>query len=35
MSYTIELTIEAVKDIEKFKKSGDKGVLKKIDKLLV
>jgi len=34
MSYTIELTIDAIKDIEKLKKSGDKKVLKKIDKLL-
>lgn len=34
MSYIIELTIDAVKDIEKFKKSGDKKVLIKIDKLL-
>ncbi len=34
MSYSIELTIDAEKDIEKFKKSGDKKVLLKIDKLL-
>jgi toxin YoeB len=34
MSYTIELTVDAIKDIEKFKKSGDKKVLIKIDKLL-
>ncbi len=34
MSYTIELTIYAEKDIEKFKKSGDKKALIKIDKLL-
>ena len=34
MSYTIELTIDAIKDIEKIKKSGDKKVLLKIDKLL-
>jgi len=34
MSYTIELTIDAIKDIEKFKKSGDKKILLKIDKLL-
>jgi toxin YoeB len=34
MSYSIELTIDAIKDIEKFKKSGDKKVLLKIDKLL-
>ena len=30
MSYIIELTIDAVKDIEKFKKSGDKKVLLKL-----
>ena len=34
MIYTIELTIYAEKDIEKFKKSGDKKALIKIDKLL-
>jgi len=34
MSYSIELTINAEKDIEKFKRSGDKKVLIKIDKLL-
>jgi len=34
LSYKIELAIDAVKDIEKFKKSGDKKVLLKIDKLL-
>jgi toxin YoeB len=34
MSYTIELTFDAIKDIEKLKKSGDKKVLIKIDKLL-
>lgn len=34
MSYSIELTNEAVADIEKHKKSGDKKVLIKIDKLL-
>lgn len=34
MSYTIELTVDSIKDIEKFKKSGDKKVLIKIDKLL-
>jgi toxin YoeB len=34
MSYSIELTINAENDIEKFKKSGDKKVLIKIDKLL-
>jgi toxin YoeB len=34
MSYSIELTNNAEKDIEKFIKSGDKKVLIKIDKLL-
>ena len=34
MSFVIELTFDAIKDIEKFKKSGDKKVLLKIDKLL-
>ena len=34
MSFSIELTIEAELDIEKFKKSGDKKSLVKIDKLL-
>lgn len=34
MSYTIELTDEAISDIEKHKKSGDKKVLIKINKLL-
>ena len=34
MSYQIELTEEAIADIEKHKKSGDKKVLLKIDKLL-
>lgn len=34
MSYLIELTIDAEKDIEKFKKLGDKKILLKIDKLL-
>lgn len=34
MSYEIELTLEAQSDIEKHKKSGDKKVLLKIDKLL-
>jgi toxin YoeB len=33
MSYSIELTNHAEKDIEKFIKSGDKKVLIKIDKL--
>ena len=34
MSFSIELTLEAELDIEKFKKSGDKKSLIKIDKLL-
>lgn len=34
MSYSIELTEEAILDIEKHKKSGDKKVLIKINKLL-
>ena len=34
MSFVIELTFDAIKDIEKFKQSGDKKVLLKIDKLL-
>jgi toxin YoeB len=34
MIFSIELTIDAEKDIEKFKKNGDKKVLAKIDKLL-
>ena len=34
MSYSIELTEVAIFDIEKHKKSGDKKVLIKIDKLL-
>lgn len=34
MTYSIELTFDAEQDIEKFKKSGDKKVLIKIDKLL-
>lgn len=34
MSFSIELTLEAELDIEKFKKSGDKKSLVKIDKLL-
>jgi hypothetical protein len=32
MSYLIELTLYAEKDLEKFKKSGDTKVLIKIDK---
>jgi len=34
MSYTLEFTETALADIEKHKKSGDKAVLKKIEKLL-
>lgn len=34
MNYSIELTPEAIFDIEKHKKSGDKKILLKIDKLL-
>ncbi|WP_281227435.1 Txe/YoeB family addiction module toxin [Flavobacterium aquiphilum] len=34
MSYSIELTDDAIADIERHKKSGDKKVLIKIDKLL-
>ena len=34
MKYAIELSLDAENDIEKFKKSGDKKVLIKIDKLL-
>lgn len=34
MSYTLEFTETALADIEKNKKSGDKAVLKKIEKLL-
>lgn len=34
MSYFIELTNQAVEDINKHKKSGDKKILIKIDKLL-
>ena len=34
MSFSIELTINAENDIEKFKRSGNKKVLIKIDKLL-
>lgn len=32
MTYSIELTDEAISDIEKLKKTGDKKVLIKIDK---
>ncbi|MFW5916097.1 MAG: type II toxin-antitoxin system RelE family toxin [Bacteroidota bacterium] len=34
MSYTLEFTETALADIEKHKKSSDKAVLKKIEKLL-
>jgi toxin YoeB len=34
MTYSLELTFDAELDIEKFKKSGDKKTLIKIDKLL-
>ena len=34
MSFSIELTEVAEKDIEKFKKTGNKKILQKIDKLL-
>jgi toxin YoeB len=34
MKYTLEFTESALTDIEKHKKSGDKAVLKKIEKLL-
>lgn len=34
MSYTLRLTPEAIKDIERHKKSGDKKLLKKISVLL-
>jgi len=34
MSYTLEFTETALADIENHKKSGDKAVLKKIEKLL-
>jgi toxin YoeB len=34
MNYTLEFTETALADIEKHKKSGDKAVLKKIEKLL-
>ena len=34
MSYTLEFSKTALKDIEKHKKSGDKSTLKKIEKLL-
>ena len=34
MSYTLDFSKTALKDIEKHKKSGDKATLKKIEKLL-
>ena len=34
MSFSIEITLEALLDIEKHKKYGDKKILIKIDKLL-
>ena len=34
MKYTLEFTKIALSDIEKHKKSGDKSILKKLDKLL-
>ena len=34
MSYILEFTQTALEDIEKYKKSGDKLVLKKIERLL-
>jgi len=34
MSYTLDFSKTALKDIEKHKKSGDKSMLKKIEKLL-
>ena len=34
MSFSIELTEVAEKDIEKFKKTGNKKILQKIDMLL-
>jgi toxin YoeB len=34
MSYTIELTNEAIEDIERHRRSGDRKILLKIDKLL-
>jgi len=35
MSYTLEFSETALDDIEKHKKSGDKTVLKKIEKMLI
>jgi toxin YoeB len=34
VSYSIEFTDEAISDIQKHKKAGDKKVIVKIDKLL-
>ncbi len=34
MIYSIELTFDAEQDIERYKKSGDKKILIKMDKLL-
>jgi len=34
MNYTLEFTETPLADLEKHKKSGDKAVLKKIEKLL-
>ncbi len=34
MSYSLEFSTTALKDIEKHKKSGDRSTLKKIEKLL-
>jgi len=34
MNYTIRLTLEAVKDIKRHRKSGDKKLLQKIEVLL-
>lgn len=34
MSFSIELTPQAIEDIERHKKSGDKKILIKIDRLL-
>lgn len=33
MNYSLDLTSEAILDIEKHKKAGDKGILNKIDNL--
>ncbi len=34
MSYTLQLTADAIQDIEKLKKAGDKATLKKLSVLL-